>query len=301
LSEGGEGLMGAKAFQAEGRWLRGNIHTHTTNSDGQLSPEEVARFYAKRGYDFLVLTDHWRVTHSPPSSPLLVISGAEVDFPTGRGGSVHLVLIGVEALPFDREASPKEAAGLARGEGAVVVLAHPYWSGLELADIEGLAFLLHGLEVFNFSCLRGAGRGESAVYWDGLAQRGMALWGFACDDAHFHYPDAFGGWVWVKAREESTEGVLRALREGLFYSSSGPRIEDLRVEGRRVYVRCSPAAMVKFVCQPGYGFVAFDPEGRGEIIEAEAELPEAKYVRVEVVDERGRKAWANPVFFEGEG
>ena len=40
------------------RWLKGNTHTHTTNSDGDTSPEEVARWYKSRKYDFLVLSDH---------------------------------------------------------------------------------------------------------------------------------------------------------------------------------------------------------------------------------------------------
>uniref|UniRef100_UPI0035629AE7 PHP domain-containing protein n=1 Tax=Gemmatimonas sp. TaxID=1962908 RepID=UPI0035629AE7 len=39
-------------------WLKGNTHTHTTNSDGDTAPEEVARWYKNRKYDFLVLSDH---------------------------------------------------------------------------------------------------------------------------------------------------------------------------------------------------------------------------------------------------
>ncbi len=28
-------------------WLKGNIHTHTTNSDGDSSPDHVASWYKK--------------------------------------------------------------------------------------------------------------------------------------------------------------------------------------------------------------------------------------------------------------
>lgn len=40
------------------RWFKGNTHTHTTMSDGDSSPEEVARWYKSHGYQFLVLSDH---------------------------------------------------------------------------------------------------------------------------------------------------------------------------------------------------------------------------------------------------
>ena len=42
----------------EGLWLRGNLHTHTTVSDGKLTPEECIRLYKEKGYDFLCITDH---------------------------------------------------------------------------------------------------------------------------------------------------------------------------------------------------------------------------------------------------
>ena len=42
----------------DGRWRRGNTHTHTLWSDGDAAPEMVARWYREHGYQFLVLSDH---------------------------------------------------------------------------------------------------------------------------------------------------------------------------------------------------------------------------------------------------
>ena len=50
-------------FSIKGNWYKGNLHTHTTNSDGELSPEDVISSYRKKGYDFLVITDHNKLTH----------------------------------------------------------------------------------------------------------------------------------------------------------------------------------------------------------------------------------------------
>ena len=44
--------------RASWRWYKGQTHTHTLESDGDSTPEEVTRWYQERGYQFLVLSDH---------------------------------------------------------------------------------------------------------------------------------------------------------------------------------------------------------------------------------------------------
>ena len=51
--------MRPNAFSNPGKFLRGNIHTHSNLSDGALSAEEVCRRYKNNGYDFLSLTEHF--------------------------------------------------------------------------------------------------------------------------------------------------------------------------------------------------------------------------------------------------
>jgi len=65
-------------FEAAGNWYKGNLHTHTTNSDGELSPDEVCRAYKKAGYDFLCITDHNRITKTDGVEGLTLIPGAEM-------------------------------------------------------------------------------------------------------------------------------------------------------------------------------------------------------------------------------
>ena len=50
---------------APGRWFKGNTHTHTVNSDGDSTPDEVVRWYREHGYNFLVLSDHNYLTPRP--------------------------------------------------------------------------------------------------------------------------------------------------------------------------------------------------------------------------------------------
>ena len=52
----------ANPFSAPGTWFKGNLHTHTTVSDGSRTPETTAQAYREAGYDFLALSDHMKVT-----------------------------------------------------------------------------------------------------------------------------------------------------------------------------------------------------------------------------------------------
>ena len=58
--------MHSLPFQQPGRFYRGNLHTHSTRSDGGLSPAAVVASYRERGYDFLALTDHFLATYGFP-------------------------------------------------------------------------------------------------------------------------------------------------------------------------------------------------------------------------------------------
>ena len=58
----------ANPFAAEGNWYRGNLHLHTSNSDGRLSPEAAVRLYQEHGYDFVAITDHNKLTLLEPST-----------------------------------------------------------------------------------------------------------------------------------------------------------------------------------------------------------------------------------------
>src|SRR5687768_9734332 len=86
----------ARATQAQPRWFKGNTHTHTLNSDGDSTPDDVVRWYREHGYQFLVLTDHNFHTRVDGLNALhaaddrfLVVRGEEVTSTSG-GKPVHV-------------------------------------------------------------------------------------------------------------------------------------------------------------------------------------------------------------------
>ena len=79
--------------------LRGDFHVHTSGSDGQEPPEIVCANYRRKGYDFIVITDHARYypsldairAYQGVDLPLTILPGEEVHLP---GTTVHLVNAG---------------------------------------------------------------------------------------------------------------------------------------------------------------------------------------------------------------
>jgi hypothetical protein len=179
-----------------------------------------------------------------------------------------------------------------------VILAHPYWSALSTELIMALRDV-GTLEVYNHGCEVEDELGHSQYVWDQLLARGQRWWGVAVDDAHWSLAnDHAGGWTFVKVRERTQAAVVAALRSGACYSSAGPEIHDLRFLGpRHVHVKCSPARSILFRCNGSLGN-GFHAAPTGQLLtEAEHRLPDrAVFVRVEVTDADGRKAWSNPFY-----
>src|SRR5712691_4133417 len=233
-------------FQAEGEWLRCALHAHTTGSDGELTPEQLVDHYERIGFDVLAITDHWVRTEAPSTDGLLVIPSSELSYllPGDRDG--HLLAFGLaeDPLEFVRSRPDLAAAAAWTSEhGGVAYLAHPYWSGapagaLSLSD--GVA----GIEVYNAGCELEVGRGLSTVHWDELLERGTSCFGIAADDSHHAERDSGFAWVWTRVAERSAAAVLEALASGRFYSSTGPVLDELHVDGASVEVSCSPCRRV---------------------------------------------------------
>ena len=113
------------------RWFKGNLHTHTTDSDGRMSPDDCAGLYCGRGYDFLSLTDHWKISKTRiHECGILLLSGTEYDFGKNvRDGIFHVVAVGYEKDPgVTREDTAQSCIDKIHAAGGVADLAHPAWS-----------------------------------------------------------------------------------------------------------------------------------------------------------------------------
>ena len=293
--------MFGNPFTSPGRWYRANLHAHTTNSDGDLPPDDCAECYRRAGYDVLALTDHWCVSEVAVNHPdLLIINGAELNGGrSAQGADYHIVGLNLRTrgkMPRRAGASAQDLVDVIREDGGDVFIAHPYWSGLMASDMMGLAGCF-AVEVYNTGCDLEILRGYSAVHWDDLLTLGHDFGAVAVDDGHHHAVDHGLAWTMIRAEELSAEAVLDALRRGRYYASTGPEIRGLTVAEGRIHITTSPVVSIALVSAPGHGGRAFAPE-REQITAAEFPLPPARYCRIEIMDGNGKTAWSNPVLLE---
>jgi len=308
--------MPLRFFTDPGQFYRGNLHTHSNKSDGVLPPEEVCRSYQDEGYDFIALTDHfvglydYPITDTIPyrNDAFTTILGAELHTGAMEKGSIwHILAVGLPA-DFEQANAPHfmsvegsetgaDLALRARDAGAFVAIAHPHWSHMTAADARSIE-AAHAVEIYNHGCAVDCDRGEGFVALEQLLHEGVRLNMIATDDAHFKTNDYFGGWVMVKAEENTPEALLAALKTGAFYSSLGPEIHDIRIVNDTVEIECSPVSTM-IVQAEGTTTQSINGDAMAKGTLPLKHLDASPWIRVSVIDSSGKRAWSNPIWIDG--
>ena len=288
-----------KLFSESLPFFKANFHCHSTASDGRLEPAAVAEIYREAGYDILSITDHRAVTRLPSNDSLLLIPGIELDYVL-PGQWVHLLGIGMDASigeKWNRSGTPQEGIDLIRNLGGIAILAHPAWSLNTPAFMRSLTGL-SGVEVWNSVStlpLNGDRADSSSLLDVTWASGGELLPLCANDDSHQYAGEAGVAATMVQAEEKSIPAVMDALKTGRFYATTGPQIHQIENRGNReIIVHCSPAESVIF-----YSDCPWAP-GRVMIRSGMTECnyfiqKNDHFVRIEVRDAAGRKAWSSPM------
>jgi len=304
-----------------GRWYKGNTHAHTTNSDGDSSPEYVAQWYKDHGYDFLVLSDHNVFTDPATLSTLvdesfLLVPGQEVtssfeDPESSVNASVHVNGLNLPHVVEARQAETLVATIQANVDAireveGVPHINHPNfrWSfgAEELLQIENDRLL----EIWNgHPTVHNDGGGGSPSLeeiWDILLTAGKTIFGIAVDDAH-HFQGEFSadranpGQGWIAVRSDSLEAaaLMESLEAGHFYASTGVELTEIAVRPRTLELHIAPAGDFRFTTT----FIG----SAGELLLETTDNPavyslteDVGYVRAKVRNSRSDYAWTQPVF-----
>ncbi|MEG0985352.1 MAG: CehA/McbA family metallohydrolase [Clostridia bacterium] len=289
-----------KLFDEALPFFKGNLHTHTTRSDGKMSPEDVMALYRAHGYDFLALTDHWHVGQAGIFEGLLLLAGIELDVMM-ETQAVHVVGLGVGAQLLESVKRGDDAQTMIdgiRGCGGRAILCHPAWS---LNTPQAMCALsgITATEIYNsFSGIPwNADRADSSVQVDMALTHGMKTRLVASDDAHFYTGEACKSFIRLQARELTQEAILAGLDAGKFYASQGPDFVQLSVEDGALTVTCSPVEHITFYsnlvwshnrCRSGHDQTTATYPLRLDKGET--------WVRVELIDRFGRRAWSSPIY-----
>jgi hypothetical protein len=287
-------------------WLRGNLHCHTTNSDGKPSPQERLDGYVEQGYDFLCLSDHYTITRIETvraPDDFVLVQGVELHPENPFGGLTHhFVCLNIHEDMDTPKMPPQHVIDKVNEQGGSIWLAHPHWSSVKIIrdtlPLHGLA----GIEVFNTIC-RTYGRGESSVHWDDWMELENRLYpALANDDSHAlesQNRDTYRGWTMARVKNRSPQAIVDALAKGTSYSSTGVKIHNISLHKTtgepaavNATVECSESRCILAICD------TFGTEYRGSgkpFTRATLTLrPGARWVRFEVIGTDGTKAWSNP-------
>ncbi len=299
------------------QWYKGNIHTHTTESDGDEDPHKVVSWYRRHGYDFLVLSDHNHLTllnygggRRRFRKPLMV-PGEEVSVRLNRGDTpIHINGVGIS-----RVVEPIDAGGVVETlqanvdaiveAGGIASINHPNYQWAfdhrEISRVEGASLL----EVFNghpvANVYGAADKPSYEAIWDGVLTAGRVIFGVATDDSHNYHDFApwlsnpGRGWVMVQADELTQDAIVDGLASGEFYASTGVTLTRLDCSAESIELEIEQERDFIYTTR----FTGKDGELLAESTGTTAEysaVGDETYIRATVVSSSGPRAWVQPVF-----
>ena len=283
--------------------LKAGLHTHTKNSDGKFTPEEVIEMYKNEGFDVLAFTDHRRTNKVSEydGKGMTLISGIELHPVGPRNSPWHILAVGVpEDFQHTHPATGQEAVDRANESGAAVFCAHPYWCGFTPDEVMTLNNIL-GIEVYNTST-RYIGKDYNMYCWDACLDAGKEYTAIAVDDIHQRH-DLCGSWTMIFAESNSPADVVKALKQGYFYSTQGPEFTKIAVHDgilEAEFTTCTAAILVGRGAGSGAAISIENPDGPGTYSETNCIKRDLKncpsgLFRIQLRDAQGRYAWSNPI------
>ena len=282
-------------YRRKAKMFRGQLHAHTTNSDGTQSPADVIRAYKRAGYGFVAITDHNFNTPDPRVPGILFIPGVENDHTCLHENRINATTVAPGAR------LPQDVIDQANREGSFVQINHPDWPGVYpqnpcWSDAALLAVRdYHAVEVWNASCEAKHNRYEHRI--DHLLSNGRRTYLTAVDDCHdVRHGYCMTSSVNVFADALTLADIMDGLKSGNFYASSGALISSVSAAGKSVAVSVPAPSDIEFIGNGGTVMSA----ARATVNAAYAVRGDEKYVRVRVTRLSDRRmAWSNPIYVSG--
>lgn len=299
-------MRGAKVvitnpYSPKANVYKGQMHCHSTNSDGSDTPTALVTFYKNVGYHFVSITDHDIATPDPGVSGVLFIPGIEIA--PDIGTSYHIPVYNTTNVQ-----NAKTGQGVIDGTlslGAYANIAHPNYAAYPI-PYSGLARLsgYYGIEIYNANCTNQVNdpAGYAENRWDELLTDGRKVFGFAVDDNHQSSSSwqANAGWVQVFADDLSVNSILDSLKRGNFYASTGATL-SIDVVGNVITATTGEAAKIEWI---GKGGVVLRTSSLHVTTDSYTIVGDELYVRIKVTRDKVagesyfKYAWSNPIWVD---
>jgi hypothetical protein len=266
--------------------LKGFLHGHTTNSDGELTPAQLGTALKNAGFNFYTITDHDFITDNPVVDGITWI-GKSVEETNAK----HVVAYDITEQSTDTDSRKIIKFHMAKNK--MCSIAHPNLTDALVQNNE-----MSSYPQYNFTEVYNAYDGATGLAedkWDIALSAGKHVFGLAVDDFHntAHMPIG-KGYVVVFADQNSAVPIKDALRRGCFYASSGNDME-ISVDGNVITITSSQTSNIAFI---GKNSTIYKNE-EGVTTSSYTIVGNEQYIRVKsyrVSD--GAIAWSQPIFID---
>lgn len=294
------------------RWFKGDLHVHSSASDGRADAAAVRQRLVDCGFDFMALADH-DIYHETQRDAVPVMLGNN-EMRSLNGDVLSLF----SRLPRMNDCQPQQVIEAINEAGGLAVLAHPkigeftdnkdgwtFESKRLIKELRGYA----GIEIYTHNVKSGFQEAVDRLhavwtYWLSRGEHRPNIWGYASSDAHDLEAITPDVGILVAADECTPEALRGALEAGRFYSlgSSRARFTGISVEDGVLIAAARGARLME-----AYGMVQDKPSGNkcrlairwsgaDETVEMRYTLTGGEgFIRLQATDANGCNIYANPI------
>lgn len=274
-------------------WYKGNTHTHAQFSDKNNVDDvpEIAKWYKKAGYDFLLLSEHNRqllkkkvICHDEAAEPpdFIMLCGLELT------ESRHITALGIKSF-IHKVTSLQDGVNKTLATGGVPILNHP-----EEPPVSATTFIktegLNHFEVFNGDNPQDTPACEKL--WDSVMSDpgGRIVYAVASDDNHYKKSKVGRGWIMVDSPSLTKEDIEEYIRRGDFYASTGIVLNRYQITDKSISVETQNGALIIFIGKNGKILSSVKGSSASYQIKGNE-----SYIRIKISNYTGEMAWTQPV------
>lgn len=307
---------------SEARWYKGDFHTHTIYSDGQMTREENMGSAKNQQLDFFVATDHNIVPTSWVNDPsILVLPGIEVTAPHG-----HFNIINTNTSPFieNRLEDMLTEEGMnkiinSHYGNAIISINHPFLTEWKWLFENTPLYIVDTLEIWNDPSYPANPEATewALTAWDILIKDGHKITGIGGSDSHLKPNERYEGskeasiigdpGTFVYCEGLSTNNLIDAVKKGHVFVSRGEKIDfklgsfiagdqcDLQTGNVEAIVHSEEPLEIEWIVD---GEIASSEKGNQSSFEFDWKNDSYHYIRVNVRKENGTLyGFTNPIYF----
>ncbi len=294
---------------------KANLGCLTSLSKGKLTPKELKEAYKSQGYSIVAFSDfeHLESHTELCDKDFLAVTAYKTAIEnycfTLYSQTEYNKAVSTPQIKEDIQKTVNEFISKANQNNFLVCINHPAKSQQTFSDYSALSGYF-ALEIANYSSLvEGFIEDNNHIYDRVLRHSGEPVFPIACDGNRNTFPlestknDSFGAFTMIFAENLCYDNIISALKNGDFYSSTGPQFEEVYMEDNKIHIKCSPVHSIRLLNEGRDAPIVIAPEGE-TLTEAVFDIdPDfmGRFIRVDIRDDQGNFADTVPYYLDSKG